>query len=89
MGLAVEVSVCDGGKRPFAFTKCCEANEDPIPCRRQILGEPHEGALLGKFHLLRHLLQSNEGGLSKTRSFHRQNLGEPHDFRGSQRISDR
>lgn len=73
------------GKKTFAFTKYCEANEDLFLRRGQILGEPHEGALLGNFHLLRHLESLMKGGLSKKSSVYRQKLGEPHDSRGSLR----
>ncbi len=84
-GLLLHGAGCRGvclrrGKKIFTLTKYCEAHEDLSPCRGQVLGEPHEGALLGKFYPLRTLGESHEGGLSKKSSFHRQALGEPHEW---------
>lgn len=68
------------GKKTFAFTKYCEANEDLFPCRGPTLWEPHEGALLGKFYPLRRLESRMKGGSLRRAHFIDRDLGEPHEW---------
>lgn len=61
MGLAVDVSVCDGGKRPLRSPSIVKRMKIFSPVADRHFGLP--AAALGESH---------EGGLSKKSSFHRQ-----------------